>query len=95
MKETHHVICECHSPDHVLQFSHMEDMDGDEICWTQVQLHQYRSFWKRLAVAVKYLLGYECRYGHWDCTSINVEQGKSLRDYLNRAIEAKENSGTN
>lgn len=95
MKETHHVICECHSPDHVLQFSHMEDMDGDEICWTQVQLHQYRSFWKRLAVAVKYLFGYECRYGHWDCTSINVEQGKSLRDYLNRAIEAKENSGTN
>jgi|688.fasta_scaffold1372233_2 hypothetical protein len=95
MKETHHVICECHSPDHVLQFSHMEDMDGDEICWTQVQLHQHRSFWERLVVAVKYLFGYECRYGHWDCTSINVEQGKFLRDYLNRAIEAKENSGTN
>lgn len=95
MKETHHVVCECHSPDHVLQFSHMEDMDGDEICWTQVQLHQYRSFWERLVVATKYLFGYNCRYGHWDCTSINVEQGKSLRDYLNRAIEAKENSGNN
>jgi hypothetical protein len=73
----------------------MEDMDGDEICWTQVQLHQYRSFWERLVVAVKYLFRYECRYGHWDCTSISLEQGKSLRDYLNRAIEAKENGGTN
>jgi len=91
MKETHHVICECHSPDHVLQFSHMDDMDGDEICWTQVQLHQHRSFWQRLVVAVKYLFGYECRYGHWDCTVIDIKQGKLLRDYLNRAIEDKEN----
>lgn len=93
MKETHHVICECHSPDHILQFSHMERMDGDQICWTQVQLRQHRSFWQRLVVAVKYIFGYECRYGHWDCTSIELKQGKSLRDYLNRAIEAKEADG--
>ena len=90
MTETHHVICECHSPDHILQFSHMEDMDGDQICWTQVQLHQYHSFWQRVVIAVKYIFGYQCRYGHWDCTSIDLEQGKALRDYLNRAIEAKE-----
>ena len=91
MMKTHHVICECHSPDHILQFSHMDDMDGNEICWTQVQLRQYRSLWVRLVVAVKYIFGYECRYGHWDCTSIDVEQGKLLRDYLTRAIEDKEN----
>ena len=95
MTETHHVICECHSPDHILQFSHMEDMDGDQICWTQVQLHQHHSFLERLVIAVKYLFGYQCRYGYWDCTSIDLEQGKALRDYLTRAIEAKESSGTN
>jgi hypothetical protein len=91
MTETHHVICECHSPDHVLQFSHMKDMDGDEICWTQVQLHQHRSFWQRLVVVIRYLFGYQCRYGHWDCTAIDIKQGKLLRDYLTRAIEDKEN----
>jgi hypothetical protein len=93
MTETHHVICECHSPDHVLQFSHAEGMDEDQICWTQVQLHQYRSIWQRLVVAVKYVFGYKCRYGHWDCTLIDLKQGKALRDYLNRAIEAKEAYG--
>jgi len=95
MMKTHHVICECHSPDHILQFSHMDDMDGNEICWTQVQLHQYRSFWVRLVVAVKYLFGYQSRYGHWDCTSIDLEQGKLLRDYLTRAIEEKEKGSGN
>lgn len=91
MKETHHVVCECHSPDHIIQFSHMDDMDGNEICWVQVQLHQYRSFWTRLVVAIKYLFGYKSRYGHWDCTSIDIERGTMLRDYLTRAIENKEN----
>jgi hypothetical protein len=69
----------------------MDDMDGDEICWTQVQLHQHRSFLQRLVVAVRYLFGYQCRYGHWDCTAIDIKQGKLLRDYLTRAIEDKEN----
>jgi hypothetical protein len=90
MKEVHHLICECHSPDHIIQFSHTDDMDGDQICWTQVQLHQYRSFWERLVVAVKYLFGHQSRYGHWDCTSIDLKQGKLLRDYLTKAIQDKE-----
>jgi hypothetical protein len=75
----------------------MEDMDGDEICWIQVQLHQHRSFLERLVVAVKYLFGYQCRYGHWDCTSINIDQGEALVAYLTRAIEDKKRDadGTN
>lgn len=97
MKETHHVICECHSPNHIVQFSHMDDMDGEQICWIQVQLHQYRSFWERLVVAIKYLFGYQCPYGHWDCTSIDMSQGEGLVAYLTRAIEDKKrrNNGTN
>jgi hypothetical protein len=71
----------------------MDDMDGDEVCWTQVQLHQHRSFWERLVVAVKYIFGYECRYGHWDCTSIDMKQGEALISYLTRAIEYKKSEG--
>ena len=80
MTETYHVICECHSPDHVLQFSHAEGMDEDQICWTQVQLHQYRSIWQRLVVAVKYVFGYKCRYGHFDEFIWNHEHAEKLEE---------------
>jgi hypothetical protein len=28
--------------------------------------------------AIKYVFGYECKYGHWDCTSLSKEQIENL-----------------
>jgi len=67
---TEHFQCECGSDEHTLKFS-LDELTGDieelEI-WTSVFLHsEYHGFWGRLWIAVKYLFGYKCRYGHFDC----------------------------
>jgi hypothetical protein len=66
---TEHFECQCSSDEHTLKFT-LDELSGDieelEI-WTSVFLNQYRSFWSRLWVAIKYLFGFKSRYGHWDC----------------------------
>jgi hypothetical protein len=69
-------------------------MEGDELCWIEVQLHQWRPWWKRVWVALRYVLGYESRYGHWDCTTIDITEGKKLVNFLNAAITEKEQGGS-
>ena len=88
MKE-HFIVCECSSQDHTICVRYCDDMDGDQICWIEVQLHQYRSFFQRIVIAIKYIFGYQCRYGHWDSTSINISSGEKLVDFLNKAIKDK------
>lgn len=90
--KVHYVTCNCFSPDHTMRFCYDGEMEGDELCWAEVQLHQYRSFWARVVVAVRYIFGYESRYGHWDCTTIDLAEGRRLRNFLNAAIAEKENS---
>lgn len=61
---TEHFECDCHSPEHTLRFT--LDQEYNEI-YTEVFLNQYRPWWKRIWIAVKYVFGYKCMYGHFDC----------------------------
>jgi hypothetical protein len=66
---TEHFECECSSDEHTLKFT-LDELTGEieelEI-WTSVFLNQYHGFWMRLWIALKYLFGYKCKYGHFDC----------------------------
>ena len=90
MLEVHYTACNCGSPDHIVRFSYDNEMEGDELCWIEVQLRQWRPFWKRIYVAIRYVLGYESRYGHWDCATIDLKEGRKLRNFLNSAIAERE-----
>ena len=85
--QRHFVICSCSSQDHIVSFNY--DPSEDEL-WIEVQLHQWRSFWKRVVVAVGYVLGYESRFGHWDCANVDLDEARKLRDFLNSAISKKD-----
>jgi len=61
--ETLFLECECHSDEHVLRWSLVADPKWPAL-YTSVFLCQYRNVFKRVWVAVKYVLGYKCRYGH-------------------------------
>ena len=93
-REIHHTVCNCGSPDHIVRFAYDSDMESDEVCWIEVQLRQWRSVWKRIYVAIRYILGYECRYGHWDCTTIDLTEAHKLHDFLGRAIASKESQSS-
>jgi len=61
--------CQCTSPEHGIKFEYDED---NEIILSYF-LNQYRSWWQRVWIAVKYVFGYKCRYGHFDVTLFKNE----------------------
>jgi hypothetical protein len=83
--ETEHLTCQCLSPEHTLQFIYDKE-DGS--VHAHVYLHQYRSFFKKLWVAVKYVCGYKSKYGHWDAFMLRNED---LHKIIRMAEESKSN----
>jgi len=92
-------LCDCGSIEHQIVFQvydYSEGLTPDELTkWPieerqamsmSVFLNQYRGFFKRLWVAVKYVFGYKCRYGHFDCVILETKDAermiKGLQGYL-------------
>lgn len=81
--KTYYFQCDCSSQEHTFG---MEFDAAEKEVVIHVQLCQYRSIWKRLVVAVKYVFGYECKYGHWDTTMMNEEKFMDLYNLMTRFI---------
>lgn len=81
--KTYYFQCDCSSQEHTLGIEF--DTEEKEVCF-HVQLSQYRGFFGRLVVAVKYLFGYECKYGHWDTALMNEEKFMDLYNLMTRFI---------
>lgn len=81
-------VCECGSDEHTLRFTYDEDETENDLkeIYTSVYLNQHRSFFKRLWVAIRYVFGYKCKYGHWDCFVLRREDAermiRMLKEYL-------------
>lgn len=61
------IICECCSVEHQLIFRTIHnppDMQNDEV-FIDIHLNK-KPFWKRLKHGLKYIFGYECRFGAFD-----------------------------
>ena len=54
----HYVRCECTSAEHTLVFR----VWNDEI-FVETHLSKYLPWYKRVVLAVKYVFGYQCKYG--------------------------------
>lgn len=81
---THYFDCHCGSAEHTLRF--VMNKEDNEL-YTEIYLNQWRQPWKRIWVAIKYIFGFKCRYGHWDCWTLDPEEVKRLRDMCNEFIE--------
>ena len=90
--ETIYFECQCESPEHTLRFVY--DPDYNEL-YTEVLLSQYRNIFKRIWTAIKYIFGYECRYGHFDCWMLKVEDCNGIKDLLNKVIKNAKNDTIN
>jgi hypothetical protein len=69
--------CVCHSPEHTLRFE-----KDDECIYTAVYLNQDKNLFKRVWVAIKYIFGYKCKFGHWDCFILKEEDKEDLVRFL-------------
>ena len=80
LDDTQFFECQCNSDEHTLRF--ILDKDDKEI-YTHVFLHQY-SFITRVHIAIRYIFGYKCKYGHWDSFLLKPEDAKRLIDMLEK-----------
>lgn len=81
--------CACHSDEHTLRF--ILSFDDDDPCiYTSVFLRE-RQWWKRIWPAVKYVFGYKCRFGHWDCFELKPEDAQRLMWMAERLVTVIEN----
>ena len=76
---TEYFECACFSPEHALRFDLLDNNDdksnnADNVeLSTTVFLGQHDSFIQRVWLAIKYIFGYKCRYGHFDCYIMRPE----------------------
>lgn len=77
--------CRCYTEEHTLRFT--LDKKDHEI-YTSVFLNDWMPLYKKIWTAIKYVFGYKCRYGHWDCWIMQAEDAKRLRDMLDDFINA-------
>jgi len=79
--------CSCYSPDHTVCFSLVDIPEEKAVeLYSEIQLTQYRGFWKRLWLAIKYVLGYKSVYGYWDCWLLQRQEAERLRDMISDYI---------
>lgn len=76
--------CECGSSEHTLRF----DLDREvPTLYTSVFLNDWRPWYKRVWVGIKYIFGYKCKYGHWDCWSLRESDAKDLLYLVDEFLE--------
>jgi len=82
-----YVTCDCFSDEHTLRFQYMYSKNEQKIkqheIYTSVFLNNYNGFFKRLWIAIKYVFGYKCKYGHWDCFIGGESKIKELQSFFN------------
>jgi len=79
--------CKCDSDEHTVRF--VLDKEDKEI-YLSVYLNQYRWWYQRVWVAIKYVFGYKCLYGHWDVTMFKEKDTLRLRDMCNNMLDITE-----
>ena len=86
MEKKELLICECHSTDHQMIFLY----DDEDIDYKTVYIHTHlakKGFWERLKYGIKYIFGYQSRYGAFDefiIDSKDIDKFQSVVDYLNK-----------
>ena len=73
--------CRCWSHEHTLRFN-MDVDEVDQTLFTSIFLNDWDRWYKRVWYALKYVFGFKCAYGHWDCWSLDQHDVKKLRGML-------------
>ena len=91
--ESHDIlICECNSTEHQMVINYSEEQYPNGVKIPMIYIHTHlnkRPFWERLKYGIKYIFGYQCRYGAFDEFIINPSDTDKLKEvikYLNNEI---------
>ena len=88
--KTQYYECACFSSNHTIRFV-IDDDKEDPALYLEVQLIQYRNFFKRIWTAIRYIFGYRSAYGHWDCWSLDERDTEGLINLLQQHQDLMKN----
>ena len=72
-------ICQCYNTEHQLIFSYFPEEKGD----VSVHLTPEYRIWKRICIAIKYIFGYKCKFGHFDEFIFKKTDADKLQSVVN------------
>jgi len=78
------ISCSCHSIEHTITY-HINP--EDKKVYTSIFLHQNKSFYKRILIAIKYIFGYNSQYSYWDYLSADRKKILELKAFFDLAVE--------
>ena len=101
-----HIECMCGDANHVTRFVWWRDecyswKDGKKVypeeCdkyWHEIsietQLNLRWPWWRRIWLAIKYIFGMQCRYGHWNEATLSYDEVKKLKNMCERFLADQE-----
>jgi len=81
MDEYEFILCDCKHPEHIIQLSYDDEVN---FIYLAVKLNPHKGFFRRLIHAIKYIFGYNSRYGAFDEFVINKESSEQIKQVLNK-----------
>ena len=79
------LICDCRSTEHqmVVHYSEDEYPNGTKLPLVYIHTHlNKRPFWQRVKYGIKYIFGYQSRYGAFDEFLINPNDVNKINDIV-------------
>lgn len=84
-----YIECACGHTDHVIRFGYFPDDDLEYMrLYVHTQLPRER-WYKRLWLGIRYIFGYQCKYGHWGETVLDSDGVNQLSLLISDYIRAK------
>lgn len=81
-------ICDCGDIEHnFVVSSNLEDNEKE--LYVSIYLSQYRNFFQRVWVAIKYIFGKKSKYGAWDVVILNEENMIRLKKIIEEELKKK------
>lgn len=82
---TYFFECVAHCTEHTISFIMLKNKDYYPDLYLNIYLDSV-PWYKRIWYAIKYIFGYKCKYGHWNCWEMKREDAVRLiymcHDYL-------------
>lgn len=83
--------CLCESNEHLVRVNYFVDefydLEEDGI-YVDLHLNSYEPWYKRIWLALKYIFGFHCKYGHWDNWILKRHDAEKFRNLLDRYINS-------
>lgn len=78
--ENHFFVCQCFSDEHTLRFIY--DPEDNDL-WTEVYLDK-QVWYRRIWVALKYVFGYQSKYGAFDSFLFDPKDADRMIDLMGK-----------